>query len=279
MMRFNICVTKPENYVHSYAFMELSELIYFSLKEIGFDVTFGFNRIESDARNIIIGCHLLDPKYMNEVPKSSIVLNTEQIYADKIEWNKNIFSWVQNFEVWDYNERNIEKLLSLGVENPKILKIGYQSQLAKIIKSETKDVDVLFYGSINERRKFIIDQLLLHGLKVKILFGVYGKERDDWIGRSHIVLNHHFYDSQIFEIVRVFYLMTNSVAVVGEVNDTTYIDEMCREGVYGAKYEDLVTACLHIVKNKAIRDKLANNGFNSIFKHPQKVYMLQMFEK
>ena len=278
MIRFNICVTKPENYVHSYAFMELSELIYFSLKEVGFDVTVGFNRIESDARNIIIGCHLLDPKYMNEVPKSSIVLNTEQIYADKTEWNRNIFSWVQKFEVWDYNERNIEKLLSLGVEKPKVLKIGYQSQLAKIVKSEKKDVDVLFYGSINERRKVIIEQLLKNGLKVKTLFGVYGKERDNWIGRSHIVLNHHYYDSEIFEIVRVFYLLTNSVAVVGEVNKTTYIDEMCRAGISLASYEDLTKACINVVKNKSLRESLEAEGFAAISKYPQRIYTQQVLE-
>ena len=278
-MQFNICVIKPENYVHSYAFIELSELIYFSMKEIGIEATLGFNKIEPGARNLIIGCHLLDPKHINEMPKSSIVLNTEQIYSDAMEWNKNIYAWVNEFEVWDYNERNVEKLKSVGVDSPKILKIGFQSQLKRILKAQEKDVDVLFYGSFNNRRSLIIDQLQQQGLKVKTLFGVYGKERDDWIGRSHIVLNHHFYDSQIFEIVRVFYLLTNSVAVVGEVNDTTYIDEMCREGIYGAKYEDLVTACLHIVKNKSIKDKLENDGFNSIFKHPQKVYMQQMFEK
>ena len=279
MVSFNICVIKPENYVHSYAFIELGELIYFSLREIGIDATIGFNRIEVGSRNIIIGCHLLDPSYSKEVPKSSIVLNTEQIYADKMDWNKNIFSWVRQFEVWDYNERNVEKLISIGVENPKILKIGFQSQLARIAKGQSKDVDVLFYGSINERRKVVLDKISQYGLKVKTLFGVYGKERDEWIGRSHVVLNHHFYNSEIFEIVRVFYLLTNSVAVVGEVNKTTYIDEMCREGICAARYEDLAQECFKIVKTVSLKEKLEMEGFASIYKHPQRIYTQQILEK
>jgi len=264
--------------MHSGAFLELSELIYFSLKEMGIEATLSLNKIETDARNLIIGCHLLDPKHISEIPKSSIILNTEQIYDDQMHWNKNIYAWVKEFEVWDYNERNVKKLMSLGVENPKILGIGYQSQLTRILKTPEKDVDVLFYGSFNDRRRLILNQLRQQGLKVKTLFGVYGKERDGWIGRSHLVLNHHYYNSEIFEIVRVFYLLTNSVAVVGEVNESTYIDEMCREGIHAAKYESLVNACLKIISNKSMRDQLADSGFESISKRPQKLYMQQLLE-
>ena len=43
---------------------------------------------------------------------------------------------------------------------------------------QNKDIDVLFYGSINPRRKYIIDKLIENKIKVKTLFGVYEKERD-----------------------------------------------------------------------------------------------------
>ena len=80
----------------------------------------------------------------------------------------------------------------------------------------------------------------MKGLTVKSLFGVYGKERDAWIERSKLVINHHYYQSQIFEVVRVFYLLTNSVAVVGEVNDTTSIDHIYKEGIHPVQYDGLV---------------------------------------
>ena len=99
MKKINICLIKPDNYIHSYAFLELGELIYFSLKDLGFEATLGFNQIDPAVKNILIGCHLLDPKSIEQIPKSTIILNTEQIYSDTTDWNKNIFAWVTNFEV------------------------------------------------------------------------------------------------------------------------------------------------------------------------------------
>lgn len=272
MKKINICIVQPENYAHSYALLEVGELLYFSLIEIGFEARLIFNQIEPDVKNILLGCHLLAPSLIEEIPKSTVIINTEQIYNDSVEWNENIFQWVANFEVWDYSIRNIQKLNQLGVERVKHFKIGFQKELTRLNNLKVKDIDVLFYGSMNERRKKIIDKLIDNGIKVKTLFGVYGKERDNWIERSKVVLNHHFYNSHIFEIVRVFYLLTNSIPVVGEVNDSTSIDDMCREGIYQSKYENLVEACIEIVKNHDLREKIQQKAFESISKYPQKEF-------
>jgi hypothetical protein len=271
MSKVNVCLVKPDNYIHCYALFELGELIFFSLKDLGFEATFGLNKIEPRGINILLGCHLLDPKFMKDVPKSTIILNTEQIYTETA-WNKNMFSWVKNFEVWDYSERNIEKLNQIGAKKVKFFKIGFQKELSRLQTPKEKDVDVLFYGSINERRKNIIDKLSESGLVVKTLFGIYGKARDEWVERSKLVLNHHFYNSQIFEIVRVFYLLTNSVAVVGEVNDSTYIEARFREGIHAAKYDDLVAGCIDIVNNDTLRSQIQNQALASISKYPQKIF-------
>lgn len=269
MKKINICLIKPDNYIHSYAFLELGELIYFSLKDLGFEATMGFNQIEPGIKNILIGCHLLHPRFIEQVPKSTIILNTEQIFSDTTNWNKNIFTWVTNFEVWDYSTRNIEKLKEIGVKNPKLFKIGFQKELTRLDNSKKKDVDVLFYGFVNERRKDVLEKLAAKGLTVKALFGVYGRERDEWIERSKLVLNLHGYNSQIFEIVRVFYLLTNSVAVVGEVNHSTSIDDMCREGIYAAKYYELVEGCIELIKDDVMRRRIQVEALNSISKYPQ----------
>ena len=278
MKKINICIINPESYSHSYAFLELAELIYFSLIDLGFEVRLIFNQIEHDIKNILIGCHLLDPSFIEKIPKTTVIVNTEQIYSDTTEWNKNIFAWATHFEVWDYSTRNIEKLRQIGAEKVKFLKIGYQKELARLKESKSKDIDVLFYGSVNERRKKIITKLTANGLNVKTLFGVYGKERDTYIERSKVVLNHHFYNSHIFEIVRVFYLLTNAIAVVGEVNDSTSIDTMCREGIYAAKYEDLVDGCIKLVKDDTYRQKIKNNAINSIMRFPQKEFTREVID-
>jgi hypothetical protein len=271
MEKINICLIKPDDYIHSYAFLELGELIFYSLKELGINATLAFNQIEPRAKNILIGIHLLSPNFIDQIPKSSIILNTEQIFSDTTHWNNNIYAWVKKFEVWDYSTRNIEKLNSLGVSS-KLFKFGFQKELARLNSSINKDVDILFYGSLNDRRKSVLKELEEKDLKVKFLFGIYGKERDHWVERSKLVLNLHGYNSQIFEIVRVFYLLTNSIAVVGEVNESTSIDSMCREGIYAAKYDDLVLGCIEIINDDYLRQKIQFEALNSISRYPQKLF-------
>ena len=268
MARFNICLVKPDNYIHSYAFLELGELLYFSLQELGHDVSFGFNNMEPSASNVLIGCHLLDPSFIAQIPASTIILNTEQVYGET-DWNKPIFAWAKHFQIWDYSPKNITKFNQLGIDRTKLLKIGFQRELARLDSSTPKEIDVLFYGSVNERRKVILDRLEAKGLKVKVLFGVYGKDRDEWIERSKVVLNHHYYESQIFEIVRVFYLLTNSVAVVGEVNEATSIDAMYQDGILAAQYEDLVDSCVELVRNPQLRDQIQLKALQAISQYPQ----------
>jgi hypothetical protein len=265
----------PENYKHSYAFLELGELLMYSIRELGHEASLKFNELTTD-RNIIIGCHLLSPSLMTQVPKSTIILNTEQIYSDDSSWNENIFEWIKNFEVWDYSLRNIEKIKSLGISNFKHLRIGYQKELKRIEKSTIQDIDVLFYGSINDRRKKILDELKESGLRTEVLFGVYGEERDKFISRSKIVLNFHYYKSQIFEIVRVFYLLHNDVAVVSEINESTSIDDQWRSAVSGAPYENLVNQVISLSNDASLRKLTEKKGRDAIEEFPQHLYISQI---
>lgn len=37
-LKFNVCIVRPDNFVGWMAFQELAELLYFSIREIGYDV-------------------------------------------------------------------------------------------------------------------------------------------------------------------------------------------------------------------------------------------------
>src|SRR5580658_4511667 len=65
--------------------------------------------------------------------------------------------------------------------------LGYVPELRRIQASKVQNIDVLFYGSLNERRSRILQALKDSGVKVHSAFGVYGKERDALIARSKIV--------------------------------------------------------------------------------------------
>lgn len=269
-MNFNICVVQPSGYIHSAAFSELAELVAFGLRDLRHSATVTSNHIAANATNIIIGVHLFPPHLISVVPKSTIVLNTEQVWSDTpSEWKETIFHWSKRFETWDYSERNIEKLKRIGATSCKHLRIGYHKKLRRLSKPATQDIDVLFYGSLNDRRKEILRALLAKGLATKIVFGVYGRDRDALIERSKIVLNLHLYDSKIFEVVRVFYLLTNSKAVVAEVGPETSVEQCYLNGICAVAYEGLVDACASLVSNGEERLKLEAAAFDAMRQLPQ----------
>ena len=256
------------------AWWELGELVCYSLRDMGFRVTIQNRRLEKDCRNILLGAFLLDQEYIAKIPKNTIILNTEQMYSDdqKSNWPSDIYAWARNFETWDYSDRNIEAFSRSGIYGVKKLSIGFQSLLRRIPKNPIQDIDVLFYGSTNDRRLNILSQLEKSGLNVKILFGVYGKERDNFIARSKVILNCHNYKSEIFEIVRCFYLMTNSKAIVAEVNPSTSIDEIYRNGVLAVPYDELLESCLKVASDKKYRENLEERAIATILKYPQKEF-------
>ncbi len=274
-MKFNICIIQPKGFIHSMAFWELAELLLYSLRDLNHESYIQTNTIDTQAKNIIIGFHLLDEAYVKQLKKDTILINTEQLMSST-PWNDTIFSWVKYFEVWDYSVKNIEALKSVGISNIKLLKIGYQKELKRIISIQKQDIDVLFYGSLNPKRSSILKALEVDGLKVKSIFGVYGQERDSFIARSKIILNLHYYEKQIFEIIRVFYLLTNGIPVVSEVNSNTHIPEIFRNAVKAAPYEELVSACKLMVENAEMRKSQAIRGFEIIKNYAQSTYTAEL---
>ena len=269
-MDYNLCIVRPPGYAHSGAVTELAEAIAYGLEDLGHAVHFNENTMMSDARNILIGCHLADPGVTEHVPDDTIVVNTEQLHVDEQPWNRNIYRWASRYETWDYSARNLAKLHSLGIEHARYLKLGFHPKLRRIPDDVEQDIDVLFYGTIGPRRAAILDALQARGLNVGIVSGgIYGAERDAFIARAKVVLNLHHYASHIFEVVRAFYLMTNGKAIVGEVSPTTSVDPDYANGFRAAPYDALVDACAELVRDAAQRRRLEADALATIGRHPQ----------
>lgn len=274
---YNVCLPQPEGYEHSFCLLELAELISFSLQDLGHDTTFRINDIDTGRRNIIVGCHLVDSGLMSHVPADTVVINSEQIYdEDPFEWNRNIFEWAGNFETWDYSPRNVAAFAQRGLPDVKLLRIGHQPQLSRIEKADEPDIDVLFYGSMTDRREVVFEQIRQRGLNLVTLFAVYGAERDAYIARSKVVLNMHNHAAQIFEVVRVHYLLSNAVAVVSEVNPETSVSDFYSDAVAGAPYESLADECARLAGDDAARLERQRLGYEAIARHPQTVFTAEL---
>jgi len=273
VMKYNICLVRPSGYIHSDAFLELAQLLAYTLEDLGHETTIKYHSVDSTGRNIILGCHLLNLGSRKSIPKSSIIINTEQMFSGDSEyssrWSNTVLEWAKNYETWDYSEKNIETFARLGVAGVKHLKIGFHPKLTRIPKQENQDIDVLFYGFVNARRLKILEDLKNSGCKVEVVTGVYGHKRDELISRAKIVLNMHYYQTQIFEIIRVFYLMSNSKAVVSEVNPETSVSSNFLKGILPAPYNAIVDRCHDLLNDENSRNWVEANALKVISELPQ----------
>jgi hypothetical protein len=263
----------------SSAFEELAETLLYGLKAIGIDATSVTNTIYPHAINIILGVHLLTSEEISLLPNDAIIYNTEQIFPDS-PWNtSHLLTAIQQFTTWDYSLRNIERLAQQGITKEIVyMPVGFVPELCRIPKAVDQDIDVLFYGSMNERRQYILQTLIDRGLKVVVTTSTYGAARDALIARAKVVLNLHFYQSKIFEIVRVSYLLSNHKAIVAEVDDETDIEPKFRNAVVGVSYEQLVDACIELVNDEARRKDLEQRGFDIMASTSEAIYLKKYFD-
>lgn len=241
---FNVCYL-------SAIFADVAEMLRHGLDSLGHDVQVSAGALLADRCNIVLGAHLLpDP---TALPSDSVVFNFEQLGSSSIQINPAYLTCLKQLQVWDYSQKNIRWLRSRGVEAIKV-SLGYAPGLDRIRKPAIQDIDVLFYGALNERRSAILRTLQDRGLNVHILSsGQVYQALDEYIARSKVVLNLHYYETRIFEIVRVSLLLCNKKAVVAEIHPETEIEDDLRDAVMGVPYESLVETCVGLVQNESLR--------------------------
>jgi hypothetical protein len=254
----------------SAAFDEIVEGMAYALHALGVTVDVAFNApLTGGAVNIVIGAHGIPfRRGFPALPKRSIILNLEPPGSLAVQ-TQAYEQLLQSYPVWEYSDKNFELRKSAGQSNFVKFDIGYTPQLTRIKEAENHDVDVLFYGSVNDRRKQILDRIEAAGLRVHRAFGKFGAERDEMISRSKIVLNVHYHLDSIFEIVRCSYLLSNKKAVVCEVGSGTEIPADLRSAVVGCAYEDLVGACVSLARSEDARRRVAERGFELFSKRDQ----------
>jgi hypothetical protein len=254
-MRFAVSVITPPGYVHSQAFSELAESLHHALLALGHDSVLSTRTDNRRRRHIVFGANLL-VKRPQPLPEDSILYNLEQLGPDS-PWDTPAYrELLSRYRVWDYAQSNIRRLAEHGIA-AEHLPVGWMPQL-KRIPERGRDVDVLFYGVVNQRRADALDALVARGLRLHVLTDVYGRERDAWIARSRVVLNLHHYAANLFEVVRVSFLLGNGVCVLSE------LEQPYQGAVAFTDYADLPDACLALVRDPARQDQLRHSAVEAM---------------
>lgn len=266
-MRFSVCLIQPKNYVHSLGLLEVCQLLRASIETLGFPCSLQTNRLEAAAVNIVVGYHLLSESEADEVARHrSVFYQLEQLSDNEGWFNAEREALLHKADwVWDYSEENAAFLKQRGFSRVAHLPLGFHPALSRIrhLPEADKDIDVLFYGSMNPRRKAILEPLSKL-CRVRALFGLYGEQRDGWIARSRIVLNLHYYEAKILEQVRLCYLLNNGCCVVSENSDRNPYAEAMVSG----PYRELIELCRRLLERPESREQVRARCRDLAEKHP-----------
>lgn len=192
------------------------------------------NEFKNDKSNnvIICGAHDLSRTQTIDFYKKKydkvIVFNQEPLTAIQRQFmHKNYFMWLkQADEVWDYDEQNINEILQFIRPDVK-LHILKPYKDWSIYKPVEKDIDILFYGSLNKHRTDLLNHLKKK-YKVYEVLDINSKDAkhlDELILRSKVLLNiHYYYECAMQEQARMIKWIGSPCQIISEKSNKNYLN-------------------------------------------------------
>jgi len=242
----HVCIVQPLGYVHSLGFVDQARYFRHQFRRFGASVTIAKNRLHHGAVNFILGAHLgFDASLRQRY--SCVFVNLEQLGAGGAEVSAAYLELLRTSAVVDYDAANVSAYAVDALDVP-LVPMLFAPYLVpgETLALEDRPIDLLFIGSMNERRRDLLDRIEQTGLQVAV-FGapLYGAERDHFILQAKAVFNAHFYPSSRFEQARVSHCLSLGTPVVSERTPSTRPHPAFEDAVFwidGASIGDFFTS-------------------------------------
>lgn len=152
-------------------------------------------------------------------------------------------------EVWDYDMENVTLLRLHGI-NAHFKPFVHAESIISTSFEVEKSIDILFFGSLTERRMKILSQMtsnLNTDIKCHIVTNVLHPDIDRLVERSKVIVNIHHGDGvNQLEQPRVGYLLANGKHVVSEQSSINYYGDLISEFVDINDLVAKVMACISL---------------------------------
>lgn len=186
------------------------------------------NEFKDDNSDTIVVCGV------HETSKTKMVADFKKRYSKVIAFNQEpLFAKQRQFmhplmykfikdadEVWDYDELNFRMIKTIRPDTELHILKPYKdwSKYAPV----EKDIDILFYGAMNDYRRNILN-LFKRNYKVTILNQF--DNLDSYILRAKILLNiHYFYEVQMQEQARIIRWIGAPCQILSEHSWRNYLN-------------------------------------------------------
>ncbi|MBV8502824.1 MAG: methyltransferase domain-containing protein [Paucibacter sp.] len=218
----HLCIVQPSSYVHSLGFIDQARYFRYQFRRLGARVSIAKNRLRHDAVNLIFGAHLgFDVTQTQR--HACVFVQLEQIGRGGANLRPDYLKLLQQAAVIDYDADNVPAYSGTPQDVPLVaFQHAPYLKLEPVIPLEERPIDLLFIGSMNDRRRAWLDRVEACGRSVAVFdAALYAEERDDFIRQAKAVVNCHFYESARFEQARVAQCLSLGTPVISERTEQT----------------------------------------------------------
>lgn len=213
----HLCIQQPAGYVHSLGLLDQARYFRYQFRRLGATVSLAKNRLRHDAVNYVFGAHLgFDADQRDR--HACVFVNLEQLGDGGARVSDDYLKLLANSAVVDYDPDN-RAAYATRVDDVPVVPLLHAPYLTPEhwTPLEERPIDLLFIGSMNERRRAWLDRIEALGLSVAMFDGpLYGPERDQFIMQAKAVVNAHFYETSRFEQARVAHCLSLGTPVISE---------------------------------------------------------------
>ncbi|MDO4232377.1 MAG: hypothetical protein Q4D19_09605 [Lautropia sp.] len=215
----HLCVINPPGYIHADGLMDPAQYFFYQFRRLGARVSLARNTLRHDAVNFIFGAHLgFDVQALQT--HSCIIVNLEQVGQGGAVLSQSYLRLLKSTVVVDYDAGN-PPAYTQHPEDVPLISFGHAPYLQPLphqaLPLHERPVDLLFIGSINQRRLDLIRRIQATGRRVECQrMPVYGTARNSLLHQAKALLNLHFYDTARFEQVRAFTSLSCGTPVLSE---------------------------------------------------------------
>ena len=243
-MGFNLIELNPYA-PRPFVFSEVALCLRDAISKAGYKCQYCVNSSGPYEWSIVLGAKEESAIFQSLNQERVILFNFEQLQSNSVLVTRNYLDFLLRYPVLDYHSKNIE-FLSQGapaLEAGKHFELPIVPSTSLLFSEESKPekyVDILFFGSSNDRRKKIIQELKDRGLRVECVAGAYAQELTPAIKRAKVILHIHFYETALIAPLRFLQPLACQIPILSEQSVATSATDWKQSGIQFVAYEDLV---------------------------------------
>lgn len=247
MATVNLVEIRPSK-SEPYVFTDLAKTFKDVLTSIGVDAKHVVDTTPpSEGINIIIGWSVdwIEANKGKLPRKRTILYNAEQLGSESDLVKNAYVDTLLDFIVADYSFLNKETLVGYGKDPKEIIilpVVPTPSIKYKVAPAKEGTYDIVFFGSSNERRNKMLDQLREDGMSAGHVGG-FSQKLAPHIKAAKVVLHVHYYSTNMFPAIRFLQPLAYGIPIVCERSVLPRDQGWDESGIVFTDYEDIPAEC------------------------------------